>query len=453
MSIPVHPPGACKLFVGQVPRQMTEQDLKPIFEPFGNILEVVVIKDKMSGQSKGCAFVVYSTKAEADNCMAGLHMKVTLPGAASLIQVKYAESGGQPADFKLFVGMLPRTASEEDVRPVFSQFGSITEIAIIRGPGGESRGYGFVRFQFQHEAQNAINTLNGVYQMDGSPSPLVVKFADLKDRGGRRPVGGMGGGMGMGMGGMGGMGMGGMGMGMGGMGGLGGMGGMGMGGMGMGMGGMGMGMGMGDMGMSPMGPMNLGAVNPMSPQALQMRQLQMAQQAASAPASQPSFNIAALQQLAAAASNPQLAQQLAAGLAQSMGAAANPAAGQQAGMSQVGGMANSMGNTMGNAPQGGSGSGPVLGGNVEGPAGCNLFVYHVPNEFSDADLASIFQPFGNLVSTKVFIDKATGLSRGFGFVSYDNQSSAQMAITSMNGFQIGSKRLKVQLKRPSNQPY
>lgn len=42
-----------------------------------------------------------------------------------------------------------------------------------------------------------------------------------------------------------------------------------------------------------------------------------------------------------------------------------------------------------------------------------------------------------------------------GFVSYDNPASAQSAIQAMNGFQIGMKRLKVQLKRPKdqNKPY
>ena len=42
-----------------------------------------------------------------------------------------------------------------------------------------------------------------------------------------------------------------------------------------------------------------------------------------------------------------------------------------------------------------------------------------------------------------------------GFVSFDNPSSAQAAIQAMNGFQIGMKRLKVQLKRPkdANRPY
>ena len=40
-----------------------------------------------------------------------------------------------------------------------------------------------------------------------------------------------------------------------------------------------------------------------------------------------------------------------------------------------------------------------------------------------------------------------------GFVSYDNPVSAQAAIQAMNGFQVGTKRLKVQLKRAKEKPY
>ena len=48
-----------------------------------------------------------------------------------------------------------------------------------------------------------------------------------------------------------------------------------------------------------------------------------------------------------------------------------------------------------------------------------------------------------LILLQVFIDRATNQSKCFGFVSFDNPGSAQAAITAMNGFQIGIKRLKV----------
>lgn len=83
----------------------------------------------------------------------------------------------------------------------------------------------------------------------------------------------------------------------------------------------------------------------------------------------------------------------------------------------------------------------------EGPDGANLFIYHLPRDVTDSDLGTLFAPFGNVVSAKVFVDKKTSDSKGFGFVSYDSAAAAEVAISTMNGYQIGAKRLTVQHKK------
>ena len=94
-----------------------------------------------------------------------------------------------------------------------------------------------------------------------------------------------------------------------------------------------------------------------------------------------------------------------------------------------------------------TGSDKVSGAFQEGPEGANLFVYHLPHEMTDSDLTTLFVPYGTILSAKVYVDKQTGESKGFGFVSFNSFEAAQEAIKHMNGFQIDSKRLKVQVKK------
>ena len=75
--------------------------------------------------------------------------------------------------------------------------------------------------------------------------------------------------------------------------------------------------------------------------------------------------------------------------------------------------------------------------------GTRIYVGNLPYSVDDAQLYQTFSSFGEIVEARVIIDRATGRSKGFGFVEMTTEEAAQNAIRSLNGTLLGDRTLRL----------
>ena len=78
----------------------------------------------------------------------------------------------------------------------------------------------------------------------------------------------------------------------------------------------------------------------------------------------------------------------------------------------------------------------------------NIYVGNLPYDTADADLEQVFAAHGAVASAKVITDRATGRSRGFGFVEMSDDDEARAAIEALNESDMGDRKLVVNEARP-----
>ena len=80
-----------------------------------------------------------------------------------------------------------------------------------------------------------------------------------------------------------------------------------------------------------------------------------------------------------------------------------------------------------------------------------LFVGNLSFNTTENDLQSAFAAHGTVVEASLMMDRMTGRSRGFAFVTYSTPEEAQKAIEAMNGAQLDNRALTVNIARPKEE--
>eukprot|EP01001_Neometanema_parovale_P006720 NODE_3068_length_1285_cov_77.132530_g2913_i0.p1 GENE.NODE_3068_length_1285_cov_77.132530_g2913_i0~~NODE_3068_length_1285_cov_77.132530_g2913_i0.p1 ORF type:complete len:383 (-),score=116.66 NODE_3068_length_1285_cov_77.132530_g2913_i0:136-1212(-) len=156
-AAPAGPPSK-KVFIGGLSPMSTRDSLTTYFSQFGQVVDVAVLMDPITGMPRGFGFVTFANDEIAAAAIA--NRKQTIDGKE--VEVKFSENrepgAVAPAEAKkLFVGGLPPTASKDNIQAWFKQFGPVIEVILpMDNMTGMPRGYGFVTFDSEDEAQAAL---------------------------------------------------------------------------------------------------------------------------------------------------------------------------------------------------------------------------------------------------------------------------------------------------------
>lgn len=77
-----------------------------------------------------------------------------------------------------------------------------------------------------------------------------------------------------------------------------------------------------------------------------------------------------------------------------------------------------------------------------------LYVGNLPYTVTSDSLKTTFSEYGDIVDAVVITDRASGRSKGFGFVEFADEKAAQKAVEEMNGKEMEDRKLVVNFARP-----
>ncbi|XP_058089541.1 uncharacterized protein LOC131236418 isoform X2 [Magnolia sinica] len=168
---------ATKLVVLGIPWDVDTDGLKQYMSKFGELEDVIVMKERSTGRSRGFGYVTFSSAEDAKNALEAEHVL-----GNRMLEVKVAtpkEEMRAPSKkiTRIFVARIPHSVTEETFRSYFETYGEITDLYMPKDQGSKGhRGIGFITF----ESADSVDTLmTDTHELGGST--LVVDRATPKD--------------------------------------------------------------------------------------------------------------------------------------------------------------------------------------------------------------------------------------------------------------------------------
>ncbi|XP_061364072.1 polyadenylate-binding protein 2-like [Gastrolobium bilobum] len=168
------------LYVGDLDQNVNESQLYDLFDQVGQVMTVRVCRDLSTRRSLGYGYVNYSNAQDASRALDVLNFT---PLNNKPIRVMYSHrdpSIRKSGTANIFIKNLDKAIDHKALHETFSSFGHILSCKIATDGSSQSKGYGFVQFDNEESAQNAIDKLNGMLIND--KQVYVGPFLRKQDR-------------------------------------------------------------------------------------------------------------------------------------------------------------------------------------------------------------------------------------------------------------------------------